>query len=689
MRPEILFDLFRPLSSLPGVGPKTAERLKEKGCSSPLDLCWRFPYKLIERHFIQHLSHQYVGSLVTLVVQVVRHQKRKPYRVTCMKDGKPVDLIFFQNKGDYIEKLLPIGSERLVSGRLESFHGSYQITHPDHIGPFNDKDYWSGVQPQYALTAGITGKGYQKLIDSILKYLPSLPEWIPQETLQKFGWKSWKDSLHEVHHPQRETDLYPSSPSRQRLAYDELLAHQLALALVRTHHHQKPGISFVGKGDKRRLLEELLPFKLTEGQQKAIQTIYEDMESSKRMLRLLLGDVGSGKTIVAFFAVIHAIESGYQGAFLAPTEILALQHFETFERYASSLGIRVGLLTGQKQGKDRKQFLEDLKEGHIDIAIGTHALLEEKVQFHKLGLAVIDEQHRFGVQQRLNLMEKGENVDVLVMSATPIPRTLMLTLYGELSVAKLAQKPANRKPIATRVLPLSRINEIYTGLERVLSKGGKIYWVCPLIEESEVLDLGHATARYDSLKDIFGNRVALLHGKMKGDEKEDIMNRFKSGHVDILVSTTVIEVGVDVPQASVMAIEHAERFGLAQLHQLRGRVGRGDTESACLLLYGEGISSVAHARLEKMRETEDGFEIAEADLKLRGGGEILGTKQSGMPEFHIADPYFHQDLLMIAHEQAEKIIEMDPLLKGPLGQRYRVLLHLLKHQNAVPYLIAG
>jgi ATP-dependent DNA helicase RecG len=491
------------------------------------------------------------------------------------------------------------------------------------------------------------------------------------------------------HAPEDEKSLEPTSLARSRLAYDELLANQLALALVRANMRRLKGRSIEGDSSLCRKVLDTLPYALTSSQETALTEIKTDMSSDDRMMRLLQGDVGSGKTVVALMVMLGAVEAGYQTAIMAPTEILARQHFETIEPLAKAAGLEVVLLTGRNKGKPRDAILEKLASGAAHIAIGTHALFQDDVEFENLGLAVIDEQHRFGVHQRLTLAAKGSAVDMLVMTATPIPRTLMLTAYGDMDVSRLLEKPAGRKPIDTRVLPLERLDNVVDAIRRTVNEGSKVFWVCPLVEESEVIDAAAAEERYDHLKHLFGDRVGLVHGRMKGPEKDAVMEAFAKGNVDILVSTTVVEVGVDVPEATVMVIEHAERFGLAQLHQLRGRIGRGERPSTCLLLYAPPLTETARARLKILRETNDGFVIAEEDLRLRGAGELLGTRQSGLPEFRLADLTIHGELLATARDDAALILSKDPELKDKRGQALRTLLYLFERDAAVKFLQSG
>jgi ATP-dependent DNA helicase RecG len=609
--------------------------------------------------------------------------------VRCRDETGFIHLVFFNARPDYLLTALPVGETRVVSGRVNRFEAELQMTHPDYIVPLTELQSLQKVEPVYPLTAGLTPKVLGKAIREALARAPELPEWIDPAYLKREGWPPWRASLQTVHQPEGESDLALDTPARQRLAFDELLANQLALALVRARQRRLAGRRIVGSGRLQAKAIAALPFALTPSQKRSVTEIQADMAAESRMLRLLQGDVGSGKTVVALLAMLTAAEAGCQAALLAPTEILARQHFATIEPLAAAAGVKVGLLTGSDKAKARESVLSGLAAGETALAVGTHALFQEEVEFRDLGLAVIDEQHRFGVHQRLTLAAKGQGTDVLVMTATPIPRTLMMTAYGDLDVSRLLEKPAGRQPIDTRALPIERLDEVVTAVDRAVRTGARVYWVCPLVEESEAVDLAAAAERHAHLEQRFGARVGLVHGRMKTAEKDKVMGDFAAGDRQILVATTVIEVGVDVPAATVMVIEHAERFGLAQLHQLRGRVGRGSQRSTCLLLYQPPLGETAKARLNILRETDDGFRIAEEDLRLRGAGELLGTRQSGMPEFHLADLAAHGDLLAAARDDARLILERDPELSNPRGNALRTLLYLFERDAAVKTLRSG
>ncbi len=693
MRPEILYPLFAPVTALPGVGAKLAEALDRLTGARVIDLLWHPPNAVVDRRPTASIASARPGAVATLVIRVDRHRPpatpRQPYRIHCSDARGALELIFFHAREDYLGRILPIGATRIVSGLIEAAYDGLQMIHPDYIIEKSERDRLPAFEPVYPLTAGLTNRALAKLIAASLARLPALAEWHDRALIERRGWPSFAAALDQLHHPASAAAVAADSPARARLAYDELLANQLALALIRGHARRPGGRSIRAEGRLAGAALGTMGFCLTASQERAIGEIAADMAAPARMLRLLQGDVGSGKTAVAFVAMLNAVESGAQAALMAPTEVLARQHFQTIAPLAAAAGVEAALLSGREKGAGRRAVLAGLASGALPIAIGTHALFQQAIVFKDLALAVIDEQHRFGVHQRLDLAGKGAATDVLVMTATPIPRTLMLTAYGDMDASSLTEKPPGRFPIDTRVIPVERLDEVVAALGRRLAEGAKAFWVCPLVEESEVLDVAAAEERYRALRATFGETIGLIHGRMKGEDKDAVMERFASGPLQILVATTVIEVGVDVADATVMVIEHAERFGLAQLHQLRGRVGRGARHSVCVLLYAAPLTESARARLAIMRESEDGFRIAEEDLRLRGAGEVLGTRQSGMPEFRLADLAVHRDLLAMARDDARLILATDPMLETPRGGALRTLLYLFERDAAVRYLRSG
>src|SRR5436305_103845 len=634
MRPLLLNPLFAPVTSLAGVGPKQDKLLRyllgREETPRLVDLLLHLPASVIDRRARPKIRDAVQGTVVTLEVTVDRHRpppprsSRAPYLVYASDDTGDVVLTYFRAQPGYVEKLLPVGSKRHVSGTLQMYDGIPQMVHPDRVVDEEGFAKLSGIDPVYPLTEGLALGSLRRAVAQALQKLPDLPEWISPEVIKRCHFPPIAEALNRVHVPVEPTDILPDGPFWSRLAFDELLAGQLALALVRAQLRRPAGDRNSGDGHLRKKIIDALPYALTSSQQQAAADIADDLRQPVRMLRLLQGDVGSGKTVVALLAAAAVAEVGKQAALMAPTEILARQHIKTITPLAERAGLRVAILTGREKGKERRDLLARLAGGEIDFLVGTHALIQDDVIFKSLALAVVDEQHRFGVRERLALAAKGEAVDVLVLSATPIPRTLVLTYFGDMDVSELREKPAGRQPIDTRAVPDIRLQEVIDAVGRALKAGKLVYWIYPLVEESEMVDLTDAAARFESLKARFGEKVGLVHGKMRGPEKDRVMAQFAAGEIGLLVATTVVEVGVDVPAASIMVIENAERFGLAQLHQLRGRIGRGSEASTCLLLYKEPLNEMSAGRLKAIRETTDGFRIAEEDLKLRGEGDVLG-----------------------------------------------------------------
>ncbi|MEO6779587.1 MAG: ATP-dependent DNA helicase RecG [Bradyrhizobium sp.] len=702
MRPALLNPLFAPVTSLAGVGPKQDKLFRyllgRDETPRLVDLLLHLPTSVIDRRARPKIRNAVPGTVVTLEVTVDRHRpapggrSRAPYLVYASDNSGDVVLTYFRVQPGYVEKLLPVGSKRYVSGTLQMFDGIPQIVHPDRVVDEANFAKLSGIDPVYPLTEGLALGSLRRAVAQALQKLPNLPEWISPQILRRCHFPPIAQALNRLHAPVELTDILPDGPYWSRLAFDELLAGQLALALVRAQLRRPAGDRHAGDGHLRNKIIDALPYALTSSQREASAAIAEDLRQPVRMLRLLQGDVGSGKTVVALLAAAAVAEVGRQAALMAPTEILARQHIKTITPLAERAGLRVAILTGREKGRERRDLLARLAAGEIDFLVGTHALIQDDVVFPALALAVVDEQHRFGVRERLALTAKGEAVDVLVLSATPIPRTLVLTYFGDMDVSELREKPAGRQPIDTRTVPNSRLNEVMDAVGRALAAGKLVYWICPLVEESEAEGVDHltnATERFESLQQRFGTRVGLVHGQMKGVEKDRVMAQFAAHEIGLLVATTVVEVGVDVPAATIMVIENAERFGLAQLHQLRGRIGRGSEASTCLLLYREPLSEMSMARLKVIRETTDGFRIAEEDLRLRGEGDVLGIRQSGLPGYRIARSEVHGQLITQARDEAQRIMKENPKLKGDHGEALRCLLYLFERDEALPLIGAG
>ncbi len=686
MRPELLNPLFAEITTLKGVGSALEKPLARLGIQRIRDLLFHFPVAWIERRAVDKLDEAREGEAIVIAVTVREYRaggSRSPFRVLVEDDaGDVLVLTYFGRTGPLARKLLPIGAKRMVSGRLERYGLERQIAHPDHVVVPEEAPDIPLREPVYPLSEGLTSRRIAQLVKQALVRIPHLPEWIESGLAEKRCWPGWLEAIHAIHG--HGSDI----PARERLAYDEIFANQLALMLVRASSRRRKGVPLHADGRLRRALK--LPYVPTGAQTRAIAEIEGDLRQESPMLRLLQGDVGSGKTLVALSAMLVAVEGGAQAALLAPTEILARQHFDTIRRLVGGLSVNVAILTGREKGRARESVLMGLADGTIDILIGTHAIFQNAVAYRRLGLAIVDEQHRFGVAQRLMLASKAERpAHLLVMTATPIPRTLALSHYGEMDISRLDEMPPGRQPVETRVIAESRLGDVIDALGRHLSGGGQAYWVCPLVEESEAVDLSAAEERAQQLRDRFGAQVALVHGRMKGPEKDAQMDRFQRGEASVLVATTVIEVGVDVPNATLMIIENAERFGLAQLHQLRGRVGRGSQRSVCLLLRADALGETARARLALMRETSDGFRIAEEDLRLRGAGEILGTRQSGDDQFRLATPDQVASLITVADSDARLLVDRDGGLTGKRGQAARIALYLFERDAAVALLNAG
>jgi ATP-dependent DNA helicase RecG len=660
-----------------------------------LDLLMHMPSGVIDRRHQPGVAFAQVGAIGTFLLHIDRHyapprnNKRIPYRIDAHDETGEITISYFAGKSAWLEKLYPVGEKRYVSGLLTSFSGQKQLNHPDFVVAEDKFDELPLVEPVYPLTHGLSAKKLQNATKDAISRVPELPEWINENRLNIHGWPSFKAAMLQTHAPEKPADASLEGAARARLAYDEYFAGQLALQIVRSTLTRETGMKRELTGEITAKVRENLPFELTAGQAQACADIEQDLKSDKKMARLVQGDVGSGKTVVALMAMAAMAEAGHQSSLMAPTEILTTQHYATIAPLAEKSGLRAALLTGKMSAGERRAVQQAIAAHEVDIVIGTHALFQASVEFASLGLTVVDEQHRFGVHQRLALSDKGRKTELLVMTATPIPRTLVLTHFGDMDVSLLKEKPAGRQPIDTAVLPAAQYDRVIARLQQRVSEGAQAFWVCPLVEESENLNLISAQDRFNALKKVFGDKVGLVHGRMSAQEKQSTMELFQRNEIAILVATTVIEVGVDVPNASIMIIEHAERFGLSQLHQLRGRVGRGSKRSACLLLHGDNLSDMAEARLKTIKETEDGFEIAERDLELRGQGDLLGTRQSGMPGYNIAIPDYHKSLLEFAHEDARAVLDTNPGLQGKHGEAIRALLYLFRKDLAIPLIRAG
>ncbi len=685
MRPKILYKLFSNIISLKGIGPKNAKVIERLCGKYVIDLLFHKPSTYIDRRDSPKIIDLEEGKIATIIVTIDSHSpsfnKRMPYRINCSDDTGAISIVYFNLRGPYLKKIFPVGRQKVISGKFEKFNENFQITHPQHVVDLENLDNVKKIECIYPLTAGLTSKTIQKSINSALINLDPLPEWIPDDKMKGNNWPNWNEAIKKIHNPVNTSDSV-NSLFLERLVFDELLAQQLTIRLIKNKISHTQGVPIKRKNKLIKRLEENLDFSLTNDQLKTIDEISRDQSKPNKMLRLLQGDVGSGKTIVALFAMMQCLENEKRSILMAPTEILAEQHFNTIAKIINSMDLTCSLITSST--KENHNF-------NADILIGTHALFQEKVSFDNIGLVVIDEQHKFGVHQRILLNEKaGNDCDILLMTATPIPRTLELAAYGDTDISKIMEKPKNRKEINTKSINITKVEDLKKSLSKIIDKGEKIYWVCPLVDESEKLQLQSVNERLKDLRNYYSDySVEIVHGQMQQEDKNSVMQKFKSGKVNILVATSVIEVGIDDPDATVIIIENAERFGLSQLHQLRGRVGRGEKISTCILLFNGPLTENAKRRIKIMKETNDGFKIAEEDLDIRGAGEILGSKQSGVPNFKLSNLDKHKHLLEEARETAIKTIKDDPQLKSPLGKAQRVLLHLFRNDVAIDYLKTG
>ena len=691
MRPEILFPLFAPSTSLKGVGPKVAPLVERAAGPLVRDVLFLAPQSLIERRSAKVVDAR-EGEVQIFCVSIDAHypplRSNQPYRIKVKDETGAIFINWFKGYGPHLLRQHPVGELRAVSGKVEERNMERAIAHPDYMVPLERIDEIPPYEAVYPTTAGLAARSLRKLVLEALLRAPNLLEWQDQAWLKKQAWPGWRDAITALHAPERQADLSPASLTRRRLAYDELLAHQLAMAQRKGVTRAEPAVAIKSSALGAQL-ERALPFSLTGAQLRSLSEIQADIGSGRRMSRIIQGDVGSGKTVVAMLAMADVAAVGKQAALMAPTEILARQHFETIAKPLESIGVHAVLLTGRDKGAARVAKLSDIASGKALVAVGTHALFQEDVCFRDMALVIIDEQHRFGVAERRRLQEKGLATHMLALSATPIPRTLELTVFGDLDVSRLDEKPPGRKPVLTTAAPTTRVDQVVHRLERAIENGAQAFWICPLVSESEFLDVTAAESRAKALREVLGDKVGLIHGQLPTTEKDRVMAEFVDGRIGVLVATTVVEVGVNVPRASIMVIEHAERFGLAQLHQLRGRVGRGSTQSSCLLLYDPPLSQTAQARLEVLRDSEDGFHIAEKDLELRGGGDLMGLKQSGFPAYRFADPTVHRDLLLAAADDARLILHRDPDLLSPRGEALRVLQALFDWRVGSGWAAAG
>ncbi|MFZ4541844.1 MAG: ATP-dependent DNA helicase RecG [Rickettsiales bacterium] len=709
LRPRELEPWFCPVDSLKYIGPASTEVLTrllritrevEEALTRPpvlRDLLLHLPVDTLDRRIIRPIAEVKAGEYATFNVQIAEHVpppriKRKiPYRVVTQDEaGDVLTLTYFHVKDNYPLRMMPVGERRILCGTVEMYDGQATISHPDIVAPVEKAAQVLKLAPIYPLTAGLSQRVLHKAIEQALARMKPLPEWQDPAFMAEHGFVSVTESLKRLHYPEDTADITPTGAPRSRVAYDELLASQLALALAKRMVQRQE--SYVIQHDEKveDIWRKALPFTLTNGQEQVLRDIRTDMQGGHRMVRLLQGDVGSGKTILAFAAMAQAIAKGHQACLMTPTDLLARQHVETLQPLTEKCGIRLGFLSGKMRKNEQQKIRDKVAEGELDLVIGTHALFQDDVVFKQLALLVIDEQHRFGVGQRMRLAGKGITPHLLQMTATPIPRSLGMTLYGDMEISSLTERPPGRKEIDTRAVPADRMEEVIDGLARVLQTDEKAYWVCPLIEEQTEqekalmnLDLAAAEERFRQLNARFPGIVGLVHGRMKLAEREKVMQAFAHGEVKLLVATTVVEVGVNVPEATVMVVEHAERFGLAQLHQLRGRVGRSERRSRCILLYHDKLSELGKSRLKILRETNDGFVIAEEDLRLRGAGDMLGTRQTGMPDFVLADLAHHLPLLRTAHDDAKLILHRDPDFLSERGKALRLLMGLFEYDVAI------
>jgi len=673
--------LLKDITVLKGVGKKTLELLKKKKIKTLFDVLWNLPYEFIDRSNFVEIKKLEIGKICTIKVKIIKYsfprKRNLPNKISCEDLSGKIDIVFFNSREGYIRKILPLEKYVIISGKINYYKNKYQITNPKYVLPLEKENLFQKVTAKYSLTEGITENIYKRIIDQILKNIPNIAEWHNLEVLKENKFEDWKTSILKLHNPRIKQDF--NSLHYRRLAYDEIFAHLFVLSQIRKKIKKIGKTKKIFKNIFCESIKNNLNFHLTQNQEKIIKEINKDFSSEYKMFRILQGDVGSGKTIISLITACNVIESGYQVAFMAPTEILANQHFQLAKKIFSGLKINFKLLTGKTDSSEKKEILNNLKKNKINLIFGTHALFQKKTEFNKLGFIIIDEQHKFGVKQRMALSKKGgKNCDILLMSATPIPRTLMLTVFGDMDVSRLLEKPSNRKDVITLSKPEAKIHEIIDYIKKEIKNKNQIFWVCPLIDESKKLDYQSAKIKYDYLNNIFPENVGLIHGALKKEERESVLIKFLKKKISILVSTTVIEVGIDFPNANIIIIENSNKFGLSQLHQLRGRVGRSDKQGVCILLFKKNLSENAKERLKILKSTNDGFKISEEDMKLRGFGDLLGYKQSGIKDFRLADPIHHEDLFSFAEKNIKKI----ELNKKNL-EKFKPLLKLYDRANII------
>ena len=682
--------LFDPIKSLKGIGPKTLQ-LFEKLCGTKIiDLLLTIPRGLKKREYIKEITDKYLKKEIAIEIIIEKHlpqfNPKMPYKILCKNNNNEIEIIFFRGYVKYLKKILPVGEKRIVCGKLGKIENKYQIIHPENISPIEELSYLHGSLSLYSLTKGLTMSFYRKSINQALGKIIDIPEWIKEDILKRNNWLSWRKTIELLHKP-KNLDDKKILELRERLAFDEALSHYIKLLI--TKEKLKKNICHkieVDKEIKKKILSKIF-FSLTNSQLKVIKEIEDDLNKENPMLRLLQGDVGSGKTIVALLTLANVLKKNIQAALMVPTEILAIQHYNYFSDLFKDTKVNIVLLTSKINSKEKESVQKKIENGKAQIIIGTHAIFQKNINFKDLGYVIIDEQQRFGVHQKFQLSAKGCNPHILVMTATPIPRTLALTMYGNMNISKITEMPSNRKKIETIATSSNKVSKIIKGLDNIIDKKLNAFWVCPLIDESEKLDLTAATNRFEKLKKIFGNNVGIIHGKMDIEEKKEIIDKFKSKEILILVSTTIIEVGIDVPDATVMIIEEANRFGLSQLHQLRGRIGRSDRKSTCILIYKEkNLNEYSKKRINTIKNTNDGFKIAEEDLKLRGFGEILGTRQSGYQLFKILDPLTDIRIMEDALNEAKSIFENRNSIKKTDKEIINLFLKIYNQSSSLKYI---